>query len=65
MRTIAHYAHVNEKRVFEKWKSFEYGGQVQQLQVYATGAQPESEKHDLNRESSLPKEKQGKNEDRL
>jgi integrase len=28
MRTIAHYAHVNEQRVFEKWKSFEYGGQV-------------------------------------
>jgi len=24
-RTIAHYAHVNEKRVFEKWKAFEYG----------------------------------------
>ncbi len=23
-RTIAHYAHVNERRVFEKWKSFEY-----------------------------------------
>ena len=25
MRTISHYAHVNEQRVFEKWKSFEYG----------------------------------------
>ena len=24
-RTIAHYAHVNEQRVFEKWKGFEYG----------------------------------------
>jgi hypothetical protein len=24
-RTIAHYAHVNERRVFEKWKAFEYG----------------------------------------
>ncbi len=24
-RTIAHYAHVNEQRVFEKWKAFEYG----------------------------------------
>jgi integrase len=23
-RTIAHYAHVNEQRVFEKWKGFEY-----------------------------------------
>lgn len=23
-RTIAHYAHVNEQRVFEKWKAFEY-----------------------------------------
>jgi len=23
-RTIAHYAHVNEQRVFEKWKSFDY-----------------------------------------
>ena len=28
LRTISHYAHVNEQRVFEKWKSFEYGGQV-------------------------------------
>jgi integrase len=25
MRTIAHYAHVNEQRAFEKWKAFEYG----------------------------------------
>ena len=25
-RTIAHYAHVNEQRTFEKWKTFEYGG---------------------------------------
>jgi len=25
LRTIAHYAHVNEQRVFEKWKAFEYG----------------------------------------
>jgi integrase len=24
-RTISHYAHVNEQRVFEKWKAFEYG----------------------------------------
>jgi integrase len=24
-RTIAHYAHVNEQRVFDKWKAFEYG----------------------------------------
>ncbi len=24
-RTIAHYAHVNEQRVFEKWKAFDYG----------------------------------------
>lgn len=23
-RTISHYAHVNEQKVFEKWKSFEY-----------------------------------------
>jgi integrase len=23
-RTIAHYAHVNEQRVFEKWKNFDY-----------------------------------------
>jgi len=23
-RTISHYAHVNEERVFEKWKSFDY-----------------------------------------
>jgi len=29
-RTIAHYAHVNEKRVFEKWKAFEYGSSAAQ-----------------------------------
>ena len=25
MRTISHYAHVNEQRAFERWKTFEYG----------------------------------------
>jgi integrase len=25
VRTISHYAHVNEQRAFEKWKTFEYG----------------------------------------
>jgi hypothetical protein len=61
MRTIAHYAHVNEQRVFEKWKSFEYGGQVPRLQVYTAGIQQESAKQGSNREPQLPKEHQGEN----
>jgi len=61
MRTIAHYAHVNEKRVFEKWQSFEYGGRVARLQVYTAGIQQEAEKQAANRESELPIEHQGEN----
>lgn len=61
MRTIAHYAHVNEKRVFDKWKAFEYGGQIQRLQVYTAGIQQEAAKQGPNRESELPRAHQGEN----
>jgi site-specific recombinase XerC len=44
MRTIAHYAHVNEQRAFEKWKSFEYGRQVRRLEIHTAPIQQESEK---------------------
>jgi integrase len=43
-RTIAHYAHVNEQRVFEKWKAFEYrqGGSDAALNCTATVQQKEA-----------------------
>jgi site-specific recombinase XerD len=65
MRTIAHYAHVNEKRAFEKWKSFEYGGQVTRLEIYTAPIQPEQAKQGPNREPELPNEYQGENGNRL
>lgn len=61
MRTIAHYAHVNEQRVFEKWKSFEYGGRVQRLEIYTAPVQQESANQGPNREPELTKEHQGEN----
>jgi integrase len=42
-RTIAYYAHVNEQRVFEKWKNFEYGnGQTRTAAVQQKVAKPGS-----------------------
>jgi site-specific recombinase XerD len=65
MRTIAHYAHVNEKRAFEKWQAFEYGGRVNRFEVYTAGIQQESEKQGPNRTPECPKEHQGENANRL
>ncbi len=65
LRTISHYAHVNEKRVFEKWKSFEYGRGPVRPEVYTAPIQPEAEKQGLKREPELPKEHQGENAKRI
>jgi integrase len=55
-RTIAHYAHVNEQRVFEKWKEFDYGA----LNRTATVQQKE-EKQGSNRNPEGAKGNQGEN----
>jgi integrase len=50
-RTISHYAHVNEQRVFEKWKSFDYPRKmVSDVTENRTAAvQQEGEKQGENR----------------
>jgi integrase len=63
-RTIAHYAHVNEQKVFEKWKTFEYRGSVTVQNRTAT-VQQEPAKQELNRDRKANKEEQGENENRL
>jgi site-specific recombinase XerD len=65
LRTISHYAHVNEQRVFEKWKSFEYGGQVRRLEIWTAPRQPEPEKQGPNREPRVPEGHQGENAKRI
>ena len=65
MRTIAHYAHVNEKRAFEKWQAFEYGGRVNRLDVYTAGIQQESEKQGANRAHACTNGRQGENAERI
>lgn len=66
-RTIAHYAHVNEQRVFEKWKSFEYGAPQSRAGVERSGesctatVQQNSEKTGPNRGFEGTKGDQGEN----
>lgn len=57
-RTIAHYAHVNEQRVFEKWKSFEYSG----TRNRTAAIQQETAKPGSNRAPGVTREEQGENE---
>ena len=57
-RTIAHYAHVNEQRVFEKWKDFEYGAPNRTATV-----QQKQEKQGSNRAPEPAKGHQGENAD--
>jgi integrase len=47
-RTIAHYAHVNEQRVFEKWKAFEYGPRVDSAQNRTATVQQKEAKQGPN-----------------
>jgi integrase len=57
-RTIVHYAHVNEQRVFEKWKAFEYGSGGAPENCTAT-VQQEEAKSDPKRDLKDPKGHQG------
>jgi integrase len=59
-RTIAHYAHVNEQRVFEKWKAFEYGTTGGAASCTAT-VQQEQAKTDSNWVPKATKGQQGEN----
>lgn len=62
-RTIAHYAHVNEQRVFEKWKAFEYGSGSAQNRT-ATVQQKEA-KPGPNWSPEATKGQQGENANHL
>jgi integrase len=63
-RTIAHYAHVNEQRVFEKWKSFEYGANSAP-EIRTATVQQEEEKIGPNGAPDGTKAPQGENEERI
>lgn len=60
-RTIAHYAHVNEHRVFEKWKGFEYGSAGAHVESRTAAVQQKEAKQGSNRGPKGPKEEQGEN----
>jgi integrase len=65
-RTIAHYAHVNEQRVFEKWKAFEYGGASGGAPQNRTATvQQQTAKLDPKSVSKANKEEQGENAERV
>ena len=60
-RTIAHYAHVNEQRVFEKWKAFEYARRRQRAANRTAAVQQKEAKTGPNRASEGTKGHQGEN----
>jgi integrase len=65
-RTIAHYAHVNEQQVFEKWKSFEYGAKRREVAGSHTATvQQEMAKQAPNLDLRVTKEVQGENDNPL
>jgi integrase len=62
-RTIAHYAHVNEQRVFEKWKAFEYRDAIAVSDGDRTAAvQQKVAKQGLNWAPGVPRGEQGENQ---
>jgi len=59
-RTIAHYAHVNEQRVFEKWKRFDYSQNTTlPIDNLTAVVQQNVEKQAANRGPGGSKEEQG------
>ena len=64
-RTIAHYAHVNEKRVFEKWKTFEYAGTSAEVPTRTATVQQKQAKDGPNRAPEVANEHQGENVKRV
>ena len=65
-RTIANYAHVNEQRVFEKWKSFEYGqSRTQPLKNSTAGVQQNEAKMGSKSAPTVSQGQQGENAKRI
>ncbi len=64
-RTIANYAHVNEQRVFEKWKSFEYRKSGDSATTRTATVQQTVTKQTENRAPELHKEEQGESTKRI
>ena len=64
-RTISHYAHVNEQRVFEKWKAFEYGKTSGVVQNRTATVQQKQEKLGANGVSKDLKANQGETANRI
>lgn len=64
-RTIAHYAHVNEQRVFDKWKTFEYRPAADLDGDRTATLQQKEAKQGPNWASELPKGDQGENAERI
>jgi integrase len=65
-RTIAHYAHVNERRVFEKWKTFDYRSEAVSPAASRTAdVQQDEAKKGSNREPTITNEDQDENVNRI
>ncbi len=65
-RTIAHYAHVNERRVFEKWKAFDYPAESAGADEKCTAdVQQDEAKMGPKRDATAPKAAQGGNAKRI
>jgi integrase len=64
-RTISHYAHVNEQRVFEKWQAFEYRSAAPEAESRTANVQQKQEKQGPNGASERTKEHHGENANRI
>jgi len=64
-RTIMHYAHVNEQRAFEKWRSFEYSPEGDRAMRRTAPGQQEQQKQEANRGPAGPMGHQSENEKRI
>ncbi|MGA7409467.1 MAG: hypothetical protein WBW33_03215 [Bryobacteraceae bacterium] len=60
-RTIAHYAHVNEQKVFEKWKAFDYSGVTAEGESCTATVQQKAAKQGASEAPKLTTEQQGEN----
>lgn len=64
-RTIAHYAHVNEQRVFDKWKAFEYRRELPVVGDRTATVQQKVEKEGSKKAPEGTKGDQGENANRI
>jgi integrase len=60
-RTIAHYAHVDEKKVFEEWKGFDYCGRSAASKNCTATVQQEVAKQGSKEAPGVAREQQGEN----